>query len=156
MVKFNLYILIFSINVSLYAQTDTLKDYNSIMVVDQAPYFKYNKSTINDPFDDEVKLKEFITNNLCFRNIIITNKLKSIVFVSFWIDTTGNTYDHKVIRGINEDFDNEALRVTKLLHFERPAMQKGKPIKTKTTVPVEFDITQRGRKLRCLDSPEKH
>lgn len=155
MVKFNLYILIFSINVSLYAQNDTLKDDYSIMVVSQAPYFKYNKSTINDPFDDEMKLKEFITYNLCYRNLSKPDTLVRTVFVSFWIDTTGYTYDHEIIRGVSEDLDKEALRVTKLIQFEKPAMQKGKPIKIKTTVPVKFDITQRRKMLQYLDPPEK-
>lgn len=51
--------------------------------------------------------------------------------------------NHEIIKGIREDLNNEALRVAKLINFDRPAMQRGKPIKVKYTVPVEFKLEKK-------------
>jgi len=62
----------------------------------------------------------------------------SIVIVQFLVDTLGYTYDHEIIREINSELDNEALRISRLLKFERPAMQRGKPVNVTYTLPFDF------------------
>lgn len=44
------------------------------------------------------------------------------------------------MKGLGDDFNTEALRVTQLIRFEKPAMQNGKPVKVQYTVPVEFKL----------------
>ncbi len=148
MVKISLFILFTSISGLLYSQTDTLEDISSFMVIDQAPYYKIDKNGINNPNYDVLKLKEFIDSNLCYSELDTTDSIVGSVYISFWIDTTGNTYNHKIIRGVRKDLNNEALRVAKLIKFERPAMQRGKPIKIRYTVPVEFKLPKQGKPHR--------
>jgi len=150
MVKINLLLLIVIISGSIYAQIDTLEDY-SIMIVDEAPCFKVDENGLKNIIYSENKLKEFIQNNIRYPESAKSDSVYGRVFVSFWIDTIGNTIDHKVIKGIRDDLDNEALRVTKLIVFEKPAMQKGKPVKISFTVPVEFKLVEpkEETKKRC-------
>jgi protein TonB len=56
------------------------------------------------------------------------------------IDTLGLTNNHKVVRGVRDDLNNEALRISKLITFDKPALQKGRPIVTVYTVPIVFDL----------------
>ena len=65
---------------------------------------------------------------------------------------SGFTFGHKVIKGVREDLDNEALRVTTLIKFERPAFQRGKPIEVKYTVPVVFNLGDTDKKSKCSKS----
>jgi TonB family protein len=138
MVRINLLLTFLMVSVSMFAQKDTIEDI-SFMVIDQAPC--YSSSVKGQDFYGENKLKKFIADNLNYSLINKTDSIKETVYISFWIDTIGNTYDHKVIRGLTEDLDNEALRVAKMIKFEKPAMQKGKPIKIKYVIPVKFKLS---------------
>lgn len=62
--------------------------------------------------------------------------------------------NHKVLTGIRKDLNDEALRVVKLVNFEKPAMQSGKPIKVKYTIPVVFKLTEekKHKKKGCAKS----
>ncbi|HOW20834.1 MAG TPA: energy transducer TonB, partial [Tenuifilaceae bacterium] len=63
--------------------------------------------------------------------------------------TSGLTINHKVAKGIREDLNNEALRVAKLIKFDRPALQKGRPIEVEYTVPIVFDLRHLQKKSKC-------
>lgn len=68
------------------------------------------------------------------------DKTEGKVFIEFMVDTNGTTLDHKILKGISKNLDKEVLRVAKLIKFDKPAMQRGKPIKVKYIVPVEFKL----------------
>ena len=63
------------------------------------------------------------------------------VIVLFAIDETGKLVDAKVIRGVDEILDKEALRVVLAAPDKwLPALKYGKPIKQIYTMPVIFEI----------------
>ena len=63
------------------------------------------------------------------------------VIVQFAIDETGKLVDAKVIRGVDEILDKEALRVVLAAPDKwLPALKYGKPIKRIYTMPVIFEI----------------
>lgn len=100
---------------------------STITFVEEKPIFNGN-------------LKDFIQNHIKYPQKAEQDLLEGTVVIVYWIDSLGVTFDHKVIKGIRKDLDEEALRVTKLIKYERPAMQRGKPIKIRYTVPVEFKL----------------
>lgn len=62
------------------------------------------------------------------------------VTVMFTIDETGKLVDAKVIRGVHEILDNEALRViTSAPDKWLPAVRNGKPVRITYTFPVIFE-----------------
>ena len=62
------------------------------------------------------------------------------VIVLFTIDETGNLVDAKVIRGVDEILDKEALRVVLSAPDKwLPALKYGKPVKQTYTLPVIFE-----------------
>lgn len=83
-------------------------------------------------------LVSFIQNHIHYPDQALKDSLTGKVIVGFWIDTLGITTDHYIAKGIRCDMDKEALRVAKLIKYDKPAMQKGKPIKVKMLVPVDF------------------
>ena len=63
------------------------------------------------------------------------------VIVQFTIDETGKLVDAKVIRGVDEILDKEALRVVLAAPDKwLPALKYGKPIKQIYAMPVIFEI----------------
>ncbi len=62
------------------------------------------------------------------------------VFVEFWIEKNGEIKDAKVIRGLSETCDKEALRLVTEMPKWTPAKQKEKPIRTRMVLPIKFGL----------------
>ena len=115
--------------VCLHSQNNADEEEVGFVVVEQMPIFKGD-------------LIKFIQSEIVYPESAKKDLIEGTVYISFWIDTDGFTSNHKVVRGIREDLDNEALRVAKLIKFETPALQKGKPIKVKYIAPVKFELSE--------------
>ena len=86
--------------------------------------------------ESTIGLAKFIDENVREVNVPEGN---SRVVVQFLVDTLGYTSNHKIIRGINPELDNEALRVSRLLKFMKPAIQRGKPVNFNYTLSFNFE-----------------
>ncbi len=64
--------------------------------------------------------KDFISKNLKYPQDALKSKTQGTVFLKYDIDYKGNVTDAKVIKGIGNGCDEEAVRVIKLLKFEIP------------------------------------
>jgi TonB family protein len=80
-------------------------------------------------------LRVYLQSNISINKDSI---VKGRVFVEFWIDTDGNPVDAKVVRGINNYQDNEALRIINSMPKWKPGVNKGKKIKVPFTYPIIF------------------
>ena len=63
---------------------------------------------------------------------------KGKVFVSVVIDATGSIHCAKVMRGISEQCNAEALRIIKSMPNWTPAMQNKEAVEMQYIIPVEF------------------
>lgn len=88
-------------------------------------------------------LNSFITDNIHYPFSAIKDSIEGTAYVEFYIDTVGGTFNHRVLRGIRGDLDEEALRVARLLRFDAPAKQQGKPIIIQYFVPVRFVLNRK-------------
>ena len=64
------------------------------------------------------------------------------VTLSFTVSETGKVTDVKVLRGVHEDLDNEAIRVVSSSPDWTPGAVDGKPVAIKYTFPVIFKSTK--------------
>lgn len=83
-------------------------------------------------------LKQFIQGNIQYPATALRDSVAGRVIVGFLIDTLGITKNHKVLKGIRNDLDTEALRIARLIKFDSPAMQYHKVIRVEYQVPVDF------------------
>lgn len=88
----------------------------------------------------EFNIVEFIAENLKYPETAKKDKVEGLVVIRFWIDTLGYTSEHKIIKGIRSDLDKEALRVSRLIKFHKPAMNNNKPIGTCFQVKIPFRL----------------
>ncbi|WP_081990502.1 energy transducer TonB [Sporocytophaga myxococcoides] len=54
--------------------------------------------------------------------------------------TTGEVTDLNIIRGLGNGFDEEVLRVMKLMPEWEPGYLDGKPIKIRKILPIKFSL----------------
>ena len=106
-----------------------------IMAVEKAPIYNGD-------------LMDFVNKQINYPQSAKIDSVEGTVFVEFFIDTAGNTFDHFIVKGIRDDLDNEALRVTRLIKFDFPAMQREKPITVMYIIPVKFELNSDTKRKR--------
>jgi len=98
----------------------------------------FDKSAENDI----EKLFDFIKTNIVYPITAKEDRIEGLVIVGFKIETTGATSEHKIIQGIREDLNNEALRVAKLIKFDEPAIDYfNKPLAMCYRLPIRFKLS---------------
>lgn len=107
--------------------------------------------TTNIVFSSPEKLPEFdinrfIEKNLKYPKMAIKDKVEGRVVVRFWIDTKGYTSEHEIVKGIRKDLNEEALRVAKLIRFDKPAMNKGEPVGMCYQITFSFRLSDKNKK----------
>ena len=88
------------------------------------------------------KLMKYINKNLKHPKDSNNREQGGKVYVAFVINRDGSIDDNtvRVVKGINDSFDNEATRVIKKCPNWTPATIKGRPVKVKYVLPITFDL----------------
>ena len=68
-------------------------------------------------------------------------KVSGTVLTEFTIDTLGRPAAIRVIRGVRDDLDQEATRLIRQMPHWTPASVGKKPLATKHTMPLHFQLT---------------
>ncbi|HEY1008866.1 MAG: energy transducer TonB [Daejeonella sp.] len=69
------------------------------------------------------------------------NKVQGKVYIGFIVEKNGTLSDFKVIRGIGNGCDEEAIRVLKLSQPWKPGMAEGKAVRTSYVQPITYQLT---------------
>lgn len=88
----------------------------------------------------EKAMCEFLTINLKYPKIFSEANIQGRVICRFVVEKYGSITDIKVVRGIHELLDNEAVRVIKLMPKWIPGKMDGKPVRTWYTLPISFKL----------------
>lgn len=86
------------------------------------------------------ELIKFIINNVTYPEDSKSKNIQGKVFISFIVNTDGSLSDYNVEKSVNKELDDEALRVVKLMPVWIPGNEKGKPVKVKMQLPIEFRL----------------
>ena len=85
-------------------------------------------------------LLEYLRKNIKYPAICRENNIQGRVIVSFIVNKDGGIVEPEVIKGVNPSLDKEALRVISGMPKWKPGSQRGKPVRVKYTVPVNFRL----------------
>ncbi len=92
--------------------------------------------------DGDYTLFQFIAVNINYPVIALERRLQGNVYVSVRIDSSGYTQEVKVLRGVQKEMDQEAVRVIGLIKRWLPAIQDGEAVKSAISIPVKFQIKE--------------
>lgn len=86
------------------------------------------------------ELLKFLNKNLKYPRKALIAKKEGKVFVEFFVDTNGNILNPKIVRSDSYLFDQEAIRLVKMMpkwvHFKIG----GVPFRDKVTIPINFKL----------------
>ncbi len=88
----------------------------------------------------DAALMKYLATNTKFPPVAKENGIQGRVFVGFVIDKNGKVVDVEILRGVDPHLDREALRVVKSMPSWKPGKQRGKPVKVRYQVPINFKL----------------
>ncbi|MBR3492377.1 MAG: energy transducer TonB [Bacteroidales bacterium] len=105
-------------------------EHDVYQIVEQMPEFPNGEEAMMQYIAEQVKYPaEAKKTGACGR-----------VFIGFIVESDGSLSDFKVLRGIGYGCDEEALRVVKSMPKWQPGMHRGKAVRVKYLVPVNFKL----------------
>ncbi|TLX72608.1 energy transducer TonB [Labilibacter sediminis] len=113
------------------------KQIGSVVHYDEHPVFFVVENMPEFPGGNEA-MRQFIAQTVKYPEEALKQNIFGRVYVSFIIDYNGEVKDAKIIRGVHEIINNEALRVVNAMPKWRPGYQRGKPVNVSYTVPINF------------------
>lgn len=86
----------------------------------------------------ELAMYDFIKEKLVYPEMWKGSGRKGKVYVEFLVQLDGTVTNERVLRGIDPEVNNEALRVVRSMPKWKPGTIKGKPIVARLVLPVYF------------------
>ncbi len=81
---------------------------------------------------------QYLSKNIKYPAMARRLNTQGKVFVEFVVNRDGSIVDARVVKGIGDGCDEEALRVVQKASNWNPGKQRGKPVRQKMIVPVTF------------------
>ena len=90
--------------------------------------------------DEKHFLDSWVYKYVKYPKASIANGIQGTVWVEFIIEKDGSVTNVKVSRGVDDDLDNEAVKAVSVSPKWIPGQVKGKNVRTKIVIPVEFRL----------------
>ncbi len=85
-------------------------------------------------------MMNFIGENVKYPEDAMEKNISGKVFVSFVVEKDGSVSEAKVVKGVCESIDNEALRVVNAMPKWTPGKKDGKNVRVSYTLPFTFKL----------------
>lgn len=136
------------------ANTNLKLSFRADEVVSRGPSYddvvSYNDCDVRPSFLNSYEvstfLEKWVYQYLKYPESAVRNGIQGKVLVDFIIDKEGKVTDVRVIRGVDPDLDDEAIRVISASPKWRPGRVNGNRVRTSMTIPVEFRLEKKGSK----------
>ena len=92
----------------------------------------------------DVALMKYIDSHIQYPPEAAKNNIQGRVILQFVVDKTGEIGEIKVVRSVDKELDEEAVRIIKTLPKFNPGRQNGQAVAVWYTLPVTFKLPQKG------------
>lgn len=90
----------------------------------------------------ESALKDYISTNMKYPETAARNGIEGVVTVECTIKSDGSVGTIKIVRMIDPDLEQEAIRLVKNMPAWTPANNNGSPVEATVTIPVTFILPE--------------
>ncbi len=113
----------------VFEEEEEVAEEEVFVIVEDMPKFKGG---------DMNEFRMWVAKNLRYPEIAAENGISGRVFVQFAVGSDGKVCDVKVVRGVDDALDKEAVRVIESSPNWSAGKQRGRPVKVQFTFPVVF------------------
>ena len=123
---------------------------------DSVPEFIYTPPEEDDGIVDDVPFRiveempeypggkkalyAYMGNNIKYPEDAKEKGIQGTVYVSYVVEKDGGVSHVKILRGVSESLDKEALRVVKSMPNWKPGKQKGQAVRVQYNLPIKFTL----------------
>lgn len=93
---------------------------------------------------------DFIQKNVKYPESAKKKGIEGRVFVQFVVEKDGSLSSFQVLRGVNDELNDEAIRVLKMMPKWKPGMKDGKPVRVQYTMPFKFQLSGNENTMTAL------
>lgn len=93
------------------------------------------------PGGEEARIK-FLVDNIKYPENAKKKGIQGVVFVTFIVEADGTITNVKVLRGIDKECDEEAVRVVNMMPKWNPGKQRGKHVTVQFNMPIKFVLSK--------------
>ena len=111
---------------------------------DVVPYYECDQKPLflNSP-DPRQFIEKWVYQYLKYPDSAVRNGIQGRVLVEFIIGKDGNVSDVRVVKGVSEELDAEAVKVISASPKWKPGKVNGNKVRSSMTIPVEFKLEKR-------------
>ena len=114
---------------------------------DVIPYYDCDrKPSFLGNTDPAFFLQKWVYQYVRYPDAAVRDGIQGKVLVDFIIDEKGKVRDAKVLRGVDPDLDEEALRVINASPDWKPGMVNGRKVKSEISLYVEFRLERKKKR----------
>lgn len=114
---------------------------DTTVIVIEGRVFSPSDPVVEFPGGDQ-GLHQYLIDNIKYPRRAKKDNIQGTVYVTYVVDAEGKVTDVRVLRGVHEDLDAEALRVVAKMPKWTLLSKGNKKVKTQFTLPIKFSITQ--------------
>ncbi len=97
----------------------------------------YGSVDVNPQFPGGIKaMQEFIKDSLQYPESARRQNIRGTILIYVVVTSDGSLRDVKVVRGLQTDLDNEAIRMVNSMPRWKPASRGGLPVNVRCTLPI--------------------
>ena len=85
-------------------------------------------------------LKKYLGQNFRYPRQVMEDSIVGKIYIAFVVDLKGRVTDVRIIKGLCEACDAEAIRVIKSMPRWKPGYHKGKPVRVQLNVPIALGL----------------
>lgn len=85
-------------------------------------------------------LMTWLASNIRYPENAVNNRVMGKVLVKFVVEIDGSIGDVEIIKGVDEDLDNEALRVVRAMPNWIPGKLSGRTVRSYFNLPINFRL----------------
>jgi len=90
---------------------------------------------------DQEAMMKHIASNIKYPEVAVKNDVQGTVYTALTINEDGKIIDIRVLRGVSEELDLEAIRMIKSMPLWNPGTDAdGNPITARVTLPIKFTL----------------
>lgn len=87
-------------------------------------------------------MEEYIASNMKYPQTSLDNGIEGVVTLEATVNTDGSIGAITIVRMLDPDLEQEAIRLVKSMPAWTPAEKGGRPVMQKVTIPVKFTLPE--------------
>lgn len=125
-------------------EKDSVSPHNNPATLQDSPIFPGCEGLTGDKRNQcfQEKIIRFINENFKYPKDAKELNYQGRIMIQFVIEKDGTVSEITILKGIFESLDQEAIRVISSLPLIQPAIQDGRPVRVRYTVPISCRIDE--------------